>query len=146
MIKVLFVCPDNALLSPAAKAMLMHIGGNEFMVESAGLTARPVHPSLNKTLLNFGISVFEHTPQTLEKFSDSETAKSFHYVIPLTQSIALHDFSLFKHATKNVAFQFDDFLNDSKNANAEELIQEFCNALQLCVEDFVVYVLDKRLK
>jgi arsenate reductase len=146
MIKIRFVCPDNSLLSPAAKAMLMNIGGNEFDVESAGLTTKPLNPALNKVLLEFGISIHEHTPQLLEHFSEAERAKLFQYVIPLTQSTALHNFSLFKYATKNVKFQFDIFLSDSQNSVNEKTIHDFCTTLQLCLEDFVVEVLDKRLK
>lgn len=146
MIKVLFVCPDNSLLSPAAKAMLMHIGGNEFVVESAGPIVKPIHPKLKAALTASGISVFEHTPQSLQHFSGPEIAKSFHYVIPLTQSLASYDFSAFKHASKNIKFQFDDFLIDFQNSAAEEIIRTYCNTLQLCIEDFVVEVLDRRLK
>lgn len=146
MIKVLFVCPDNSLLSPAAKAMLTHIGGNEFVVESAGISTQPMHTVLAQVLLKFGITINDAQQQTIEVFKEPETAKSFHYIIPLTQTVAEHDFSAFRYAAKNVKFQFDDFLNHTGNTAAESTVQEFCTALELCIEDFVVDVLDKRLK
>lgn len=147
MIKVLFVCPDNSFLSPAAKAMLVHIGGNEFVVESAGVVATPLNTLLPGAIKNMGIEISSHEPQLLEKMMIPEVASTFHYVIPLTRVTATENFSAFRYASKHIRFEFDDCFNTGNALSKQaEDISRCCQMLLEYIEDFVVEVLDKRLR
>lgn len=54
-IKVLFVCVHNAARSQMAEAYLRKLGGDQFEVESTGLTAGKLNPLVVEVMKEDGI-------------------------------------------------------------------------------------------
>lgn len=148
MIKVLFVCPDNTFLGPVAKALLTHIGGNEFVVESAAAgAAQPLNAVVKQAMSKRGVEILNHQPKTLKLFSVTEMANTFHYIIPLHKSLQNENFAEFKYGNKHIRFSFDGLPDKNRNDKEQyEILTKTINLISESIEDFVVEVLDKRLR
>lgn len=62
MKSVLFLCPDNAIRSPMAEALLRRESGERFHVMSAGLRPTEIHPLAVRVMAEIGIDVSGHRP------------------------------------------------------------------------------------
>ena len=76
-IRVLFVCTGNSARSQIGEALLEHIGGDDFEVESAGTDPKGVNPFAVKVLVEEGIDWSGATSQPLDLF----LRQPFDYVI-----------------------------------------------------------------
>jgi arsenate reductase len=76
-IRVLFVCTGNSARSQIGQALLEHLGGRDFEVESAGTDPKGVNPFAVQVLAEVGIDWSEATSKSLGPFLDQR----FDYVI-----------------------------------------------------------------
>jgi arsenate reductase len=76
-IRVLFVCTGNSARSQIGQALLEHIGGSDFAVESAGTEPKGVNPYAIRVLAEIGIDWSGATSKSLAPFRDAP----FDYVI-----------------------------------------------------------------
>ena len=76
-LRVLFVCTGNSARSQIAEALLGHLGGPEFSVESAGTVPKGVNPYAIRVLAEIGIDWSAATSKSVSEFVDRE----FDYVI-----------------------------------------------------------------
>lgn len=67
-IRVLFVCTGNSARSQIGEALLEHLGGSDFEVESAGTEPKGVSPFSVRVLAEVGIDWSAATSKSLEPF------------------------------------------------------------------------------
>jgi len=76
-IRVLFVCTGNSARSQLAEALLGHLGGSDFEVQSAGTAPKGVNPFAVEVLARGGIDWSRATSKSVDLFLD----RSFDYLI-----------------------------------------------------------------
>jgi arsenate reductase len=76
-IRVLFVCTGNSARSQLAEALLAHLGGSDFEVDSAGTEPKAVNPFAIEVLARRGIDWSGATSKSVDRFLD----EPFDYVI-----------------------------------------------------------------
>jgi arsenate reductase len=76
-LRVLFVCTGNSARSQIAQALLEHLGGPDFSVESAGTVPKGVNPFAVRVLAEIGIDWSAATSKSVTEFLD----QPFDYVI-----------------------------------------------------------------
>jgi arsenate reductase len=76
-IDVLFVCTGNSARSQMAEALLRHMGGTDFVSNSAGTQPRPIHPLTLTVLGELGIDWTSARSKAVDELAD----RSFDYVI-----------------------------------------------------------------
>ena len=77
---VLIACTMNAVRSPMAAAILRHLAGQRFYVESAGVRAGSLDPLAVVVMEEIGLEIGKHTPRRFEDLEDG----SFDLVIALS--------------------------------------------------------------
>jgi arsenate reductase len=77
LVRVLFLCTHNSARSQMAEAILRDLGGEGFVVESAGTHPRAVHPLAAETMARRGIDLARHRSRSVEDLAGRE----FDYVI-----------------------------------------------------------------
>ncbi len=92
---VLFACTMNAIRSPMAAAILMHLAGRRAYVASAGVRAGQRDPMLTEVMEEIGIDVTRHRPHDLTELSDTSfdlvvtlSPEAHHTVLDLTRTMA----------------------------------------------------------
>lgn len=81
---VLFVCTGNSVRSQMAEALLRHLGGERFEVNSAGITPAGVHRFTKQVLSEIGIDIGNQ----YSKHIDTLEGQTFDYVIFLCEVAA----------------------------------------------------------
>ncbi|HEU0096803.1 MAG TPA: arsenate reductase ArsC [Rhizomicrobium sp.] len=77
---VLFACTMNAVRSPMAAALLRHLAGRGFYIESAGVRAGDLDPLAVEAMDEIGLEIKAHKPRRFEDLEDG----SFDLVITLS--------------------------------------------------------------
>lgn len=77
--KVLFVCVHNSARSQMAEALLQEIGGEQFQVESAGLTPGTLNPIVVEAMQEIGIDISGN--ETTDVFDLYKQGKLYNYVV-----------------------------------------------------------------
>lgn len=76
--QVLFLCTGNSARSQMAEALLRARGGGRFVVFSAGLEPKPIHPLTRRVMEEAGVSLEGQVSKGVEVYLGKE---SFHHVI-----------------------------------------------------------------
>lgn len=93
---ILFACTMNAIRSPMAAAILRHLTGQRFYIESAGVRAGDGDPFVESVMNEIGIDVSRHRPQTLSDLNDTSfdliitlSPEAHHQALELTRTMAV---------------------------------------------------------
>ena len=65
--KVLFLCTHNSARSQMAEGLLRHMGGDKYMVTSAGSQPRQVHPDAVDVMSKLGIDISHQHAKHLDE-------------------------------------------------------------------------------
>ena len=101
--RVLILCTHNSARSQMAEALLRHLAGDRFEVESAGTEATRVNPLATQAMSELGIDLTRHTSKTLDRFLDER----WDYVITVCDS-ANERCPVFPGAKNRLHWSFDD--------------------------------------
>ena len=105
-IKVLFVCVHNSARSQMAEAFLKFFGGEQFEVESAGLSPGTLNPIVVEVMKEKGFDI--STNQTKGVFDFIKTGKTYHYVITVCDQATAQRCPVFPGITKRLHWSFED--------------------------------------
>ena len=83
-LRVLFLCTHNAARSQMAEALLRHLGGDRFVVSSAGTAPTRVHPLAVAALREVGLDIAGARSKHVEELRD----QPFDYVITVCDRAA----------------------------------------------------------
>lgn len=104
--RVLFVCVHNAARSQMAEALLRHLAGDRFEVESAGFEPRPVNPLAVEAMRLVGIDISGARPK--EVFDLYRRGRQFQYVIGVCDGASGERCPIFPGATERLQWDFPD--------------------------------------
>jgi arsenate reductase (thioredoxin) len=82
--RVLFICTHNSARSQMAEGLLLHLGGEQFEVFSAGTEATFVRPLAIQVMAELGIDISKQASKTLERY----LGESFEEVITVCDTAA----------------------------------------------------------
>ena len=68
-LRVIFLCTYNSVRSQMAEGLLRHLGGNEYLVASAGSQPRSVHPDAIAIMSRLGIDISHQHAKHLDEIS-----------------------------------------------------------------------------
>lgn len=99
MTRVLFICIHNSARSQMAEAYLRRLGGNDLMVESAGLEPGALNPYVIRALLEDGIDISRK--KTHSVFDLYKAGKTYNFVVTVCSNEAAERCPIFPgHAQK----------------------------------------------
>ncbi len=104
--KVLFVCIHNSGRSQMAEALLSHIGGTHFAVESAGLEPGTLNPLAVEAMKEIGIDISRN--KTKSVFDLLKQGRTYHYVIAVCDEASAERCPVFPGAAKKIHWSFED--------------------------------------
>ena len=108
MKNVLFVCVHNSARSQMAEALLKHLAGDRFNVESAGLEPGKLNPLAVEVMKGIGIDISQN--KTKSVFDFYKQGKHYDYVITVCDESQAEKCPVFPGtaATRKIHWSFDD--------------------------------------
>jgi arsenate reductase len=106
--RVLFICVHNSARSQIAEALLKHIAGGSFEVESAGLEPGKLNPLAIEVMKEIGIDISQN--KTKSVFDFYKEGKRYDYVITVCDESQAQKCPVFPGttATRRIHWSFDD--------------------------------------
>jgi len=106
--KVLFVCAHNSARSQMAEALLKHMAGDRFEVESAGLEPGKLNPLAIGVMQEIGIDISQN--KTKSVFDFYKQGKRYDYVITVCDESQAQKCPVFPGTavTRRIHWSFDD--------------------------------------
>jgi arsenate reductase len=105
-LRVLFVCVHNSARSLMAEALLRHIAGERFTVESAGFEPRPVLPEAVQAMKLLGIDISQAQPKAV--FDLYRAGRIFDYVIAVCDEATAERCPIFPGVCTRLQWTFAD--------------------------------------
>ncbi len=112
--RVLFLCTHNSARSQMAEGLLRALGGDRFVVASAGTEQSRVHPEAIAVMAELGFNISMQTSKTLEPFVN----QYFDEVITVCDS-AHETCPYFPHARHRRHWSVDD-LSDAIGSDTQQ--------------------------
>jgi arsenate reductase len=105
---VLFVCVHNSARSQMAEALLKHVAGDRFEVESAGLEPGKLNPLAVEVMGEIGIDISQNITKSV--FDFYKQGKRYDYVITVCDESQAQRCPVFPGttATRRIHWSFDD--------------------------------------
>lgn len=104
--RVLFVCNHNSGRSQIAEAYLKALGGEEFEVESAGLTPGRLNPNVVRALAEDGLDISANSTDSV--FDFFKEGKLFSHVITVCDESRAEQCPIFPGVTHRFHWSFAD--------------------------------------
>ena len=106
--RVLFICVHNSARSQIAEALLKHMAGDRFEVESAGLQPGTLNPLAVEVMDEIGIDI--SLEQTKSVFDFYKQGKRYDYVITVCDESQAQKCPIFPGtaATRRIHWSLDD--------------------------------------
>jgi arsenate reductase len=105
-LKVLFVCVHNSARSQMAEAFLNHLGGENFIAESAGLEPGKLNPRAVRAMKEIGIDIAGHKTKSVLDFL--KNGRQYDYVITLCDETSGERCPVFPGKTIRFHWTFED--------------------------------------
>ena len=114
--RVLFVCATNSCPSQMAEAWLRHLGGDSFVVRSAGADPSHIHPLAVRAMQEAGIDMSAQRGKGI----DAYRSERFDLVVTLAESV--RGAAPLPRATSTIHRDFDDpsWLEDAEGGDLDE--------------------------
>lgn len=134
--KVLFLCIHNSARSQMAEAYLKKLGGEQFLVESAGLEKGTLNPFAVLAMKEDGIDISEN--KTKSVFDFFTEGRLYEYVITVCDEASASACPIFPGVHKKINWSFED--PSSFTGTDEEKLQQtkvVRNNIKEAVQQFV---------
>jgi len=135
-IKVLFLCVHNSARSQMAEAYLKKFGGDQFVVESAGLEAGKLNPLAVEVMREDGIDISNN--QTKNVFTFFKEGRLYNYVIAVCDEANAARCPIFPGVHKKINWSFAD-PSSLKGTHEEQLVivRQIRDQIKDAVIDFI---------
>ena len=135
-IKVLFLCIHNSARSQMAEAYLKKFGGDNFLVESAGLQAGKLNPIAVTVMMEEDIDISGN--KTNDVFDFYKEGRIYNYVITVCDEASAARCPIFPGVNKKINWSFPD-PSALQGTPEEKLIQtrEIRNKIKEAVKNFI---------
>lgn len=104
--RVLFLCVQNSARSQMAEALLRQLGGERFVVESAGFEPAPLNPLAVAAMQEIGIDMGAAVPKAV--FDLFRAGRRYDYVISVCDQATAERCPIFPGYTQRLAWSFAD--------------------------------------
>jgi arsenate reductase len=104
--KVLFVCQHNSARSQMAEALLKHLAGDRFLVESAGFETAAVNPLAIEVMAEMGIDISRNRSKNV--FDFFKEGRMFNWVVTVCDEAQAEACPVFPGITKRMRWSFED--------------------------------------
>ncbi len=104
--RVLFVCVHNSARSQMAEALLRQLGGDRFIVESAGFEPEPISPLAVAAMSAIGIDISGAKPQAV--FDLFRAGRRYDYVIGVCDAATAERCPIFPGFARRLTWSFAD--------------------------------------
>ena len=134
--KVLFVCVHNSARSQIAEALLKHMAGDRFEVESAGLEPGILNPLAVEVMKEIGIDISQN--KTNSVFDFHKQGKRCDYVITVCDESQSGQCPVFPGAIERLRWSFAD-PSGFTGSREEKLVKtrEIRNQIEVKIKDWV---------
>ncbi len=105
-IKVLFLCIHNSARSQMAEAYLKHYGGDNFIVESAGLEAGKLNPFAIAAMKADNIDISQN--KTKDVFDFFKEGRKYNFVVTVCDEASAAKCPIFPGINKKINWSFED--------------------------------------
>jgi arsenate reductase len=131
--RVLFVCVGNSCQSQMAEAWLRHLGGERFLVRSAGTEARHLHPLATRAMQEAGVDIAAQRGKGI----DAVLRENFDLCVALSETARAACPPL-PHVARIETREFDDptWFEDADGADLDEF-RRLRDELRAFVEEIV---------
>ena len=119
--RVLILCTGNSARSQMAEGLLRHDGGDNFVVESAGVEPSFVRAEAIEVMRELGIDISGHRSKSIDEF----VGQPFDYVITVCDN-AKQNCPIFPAATKRIHWSIED--PAAVDGDEQTRLQAFRNA------------------
>jgi arsenate reductase (thioredoxin) len=135
-IRVLFLCVHNSARSQMAEALLRHLAGVRFTVESAGFEPRPVLAEAVQAMKQLGLDISD--AQTKAVFDLYRAGRIFDYVISVCDEATAERCPIFPGVCKRLHWTFADPSNvDGTPAERLEFAVEVRDRIKSRIESWL---------
>jgi arsenate reductase len=136
--RVLFVCVHNSARSQMAQALLRHIGGAHFTVESAGFEPQAINPLAIEAMRDIGLDLIGAKSQSV--FDLFRAGRRYDYVISVCDEAAGERCPIFPGITQRVTWSFPDPAafegsRDERLAKMVQLREHIASRIETWVHD-----------
>ncbi len=140
-IRVLFVCVHNSARSQMAEALLSHLKGDLFEVESAGLEPGSLNPLAVEAMADFGIDISQKKTQSV--FDLFKAGKSYNFVITVCAGSQGERCPIFPGRMQRLHWDFPD-PSSLTGTKAEQLAKtiEIRKKIEEHIEEFISRIED----
>ena len=104
--RVLFICVHNSARSQMAEALLKHLAGDKFEVESAGFQPGKLNPLAVEVMKEIGIDISGNTTKSV--FDFYKAGKKYDYVITVCDESQSGQCPVFPGGGQKLHWGFDD--------------------------------------
>ncbi len=119
MKKVLFVCIHNSARSQMAEEILRKLGGNKFVVESAGIEPGKLNPFVVKVLKEIEINIEGKPTRAVQDLIKAK--KEYDYVVTVCDETSAERCPTFPGKVKRLHWGFED-PSSFKGSDEEKLV------------------------
>jgi len=127
---LLFVCYMNAIRSPMAAALMLHLTNHRVYAKSAGVRTGENNPFAIRVMEEIGIDISEHEPITLSQLHDDSfdliitlTPEAHHQALELTRTMAV-DVEYWPTLDPSLASGNREQILDAYRACRDQLLQQ----------------------
>jgi len=135
-IRVLFICVHNSARSQMAQALLLHLAGDRFYAESAGLEPGELNPLAVEVMNEISIDISNNTTDSV--FAYSRQKREYDYIITVCDAANAERCPYFPGKAKRLHFGFADpstFTGTSEEKLAKT--REVRNEIKKTLENFI---------
>jgi arsenate reductase len=133
--RVLFLCAANSHQSQMAEGWLRRLGGDRFLVRSAGVEPRHLHPLATRVMQEAGVDISAQRGKGV----DAVRRESFDLCVALTEAARAGCPEL-PHVTASVTLEFDDPTWIDDGGDDIEEFRRLRDELRAYVEELVARV------
>lgn len=139
MHKVLFICAHNSARSQMAEAYLEKLGGEDFLVESAGFEPTEINPLVVEVMREDGLDLSQN--QTKSVFELFKQGKIFAYVVTVCEESVDALCPIYPGLTHRLRLPFTDPAR-AQGAHEEKLAQVRAvrDQIKTAVQELIVWI------
>lgn len=136
MTRVLFLCVHNSARSQMAEAFLKELGGDRFLVESAGLEPGSLNPYVVRAMAEVGIDISRNATKSV--FALRDAGLRFDCVVTVCSPEAAERCPVFPGMHERLHWPFDDPSTFSGGYEAiMARVREVRDKIRAAIEEFV---------
>jgi protein-tyrosine-phosphatase len=139
-LRVIFLCTYNSVRSQMAEGLLRHLGGNKYIVTSAGSQPRPIHPDAVSVMGKLGIDI----SQQRAKHLDEVKGRGFDIAITVCDRVR-EECKIYDFCESNLHWSIPDPAGIPEPDKRQQVFMSTAQELEHRIKRFMAYVNSQRV-